>query len=151
MVLSSIVENLCFSAYSCSARCGDFNEPKNIENGFHMQKLWRFSYRCFCSFWVGRNLRPQESPASGTGVSSVKILPGLRPSVSTPWRLSKVFGLQTRVSGVKFLQRLFFSWGHIKDPLSSPKCLAIPKHEFLSLPPLLTLESLPPLNPSHDS
>ena len=53
-----LLGNDFFSSYSCSARCGDFNEPKNIENGVRMQKLWRFSCRCLCSFWVGRNLRP---------------------------------------------------------------------------------------------
>ena len=48
LVLSSFVEQWCFSAYSSSGRCGDSNEPKNIENGVRMQKLWQFSFCCFC-------------------------------------------------------------------------------------------------------
>ena len=56
LVLSLIVEQWCFTSYSCSARRGDSDEPKNIENGVRMQKLLRFSYRPVTSrIWSGNS------------------------------------------------------------------------------------------------
>jgi hypothetical protein len=45
---------MMFYGWSCRARCGDSNEPKIIENGVRMQKLWQFSYWCFL---LGRIIR----------------------------------------------------------------------------------------------
>ena len=113
LVLSSIVVQGCFSAYSCSARCGDSNEPKNIENGVRMQKLWQFSFCCFCCLGgigysgssLNRNIRlAPECPAP-------KSLAVFWP----PEKLGRKFRFKFEPEYPVFNGSI--SWGHINGPL----------------------------------
>jgi hypothetical protein len=44
----------CFFVYSCSTFSKLFKNPKFAKNGVRMQKISRFSYECFCSFFFDK-------------------------------------------------------------------------------------------------